>query len=404
MDIWRSLGGVVTVKLTSGDLPRRMRELSEAGLRLERVRYENDLTVQFRMSRSGVKPLRQMTAGKGDILFIGGRRGVYWTLRALAGRKLLLAGLTLQLALMLYLPTRILFITVEGNRKVPAQLILEAAEDAGVGFGTARRAVRSEKVKNDLLSQLPELQWAGVNTYGCRAVITVREREEVPNAAAADQLGSIIAARDGYVLSATVTRGNGLCGPGQAVRAGEVLISGYTDCGLTIMATHAEGEILALTSRELEAVMPEKWDQRTEEGESHTRYSLILGKKRINFYKGSGILDATCVRMYTEYVLTLPGGYQLPVKLLRTTWTECETEQAAVEQGAAENALCRFAGRYLRQQMVAGSICTREEAVELDSGVYRLRGRYACREMIGRFQEEKIGESYGETDRTDGER
>lgn len=31
-------------------------------------------------------------------------------------------------------------------------------------------------MKNALLSAIPELQWAGVNTYGCRAVISVRER------------------------------------------------------------------------------------------------------------------------------------------------------------------------------------------------------------------------------------
>ena len=62
--------------------------------------------------------------------------------------------------------------------------------------------------------------------------------------------------RDGFIVSATVTRGNFLCRVGQSVKAGQVLISGYTDCGICIQATRAEGEIYAQTSRDFAAVTP----------------------------------------------------------------------------------------------------------------------------------------------------
>ena len=63
-----------------------------------------------------------------------------------------------------------------------ARKILERAEYCGVHFGAKAGSVRSEQVKNRLLFEIPELRWAGVNTTGCTAVITVAERQsgEVP--------------------------------------------------------------------------------------------------------------------------------------------------------------------------------------------------------------------------------
>ena len=41
--------------------------------------------------------------------------------------------------------------------------------------------IRSEKVKNSLLQRIPQLQWAGINTDGCVAVISVREKTAIKN-------------------------------------------------------------------------------------------------------------------------------------------------------------------------------------------------------------------------------
>ena len=46
---------------------------------------------------------------------------------------------------------------VEGNSAVASVDIIDAAQNAGLGFGASRRAVRSEKVKNALLASIPDL-------------------------------------------------------------------------------------------------------------------------------------------------------------------------------------------------------------------------------------------------------
>ena len=181
------------------------------------------------------------------------------------------------------------------------------------------------------------------------------------------------------------------------MKAGQVLISGYTDCGICIQATRAEGEIYAQTSRSFAAVTPVKWTARGEQTAVRRKYSLILGKKRINLWKDSGILQGSCDRMDRRYELTLPGGFRLPVTLCVEEYTFYDWERMTLEPEAAEAALSRFAQSALTQQMVAGRIISREESVTQSEDKYLLEGTYACVEMIGRVRREQIGDTNGKS-------
>ena len=392
MGFFRSLAGMVTAELTSADLQGSLRAMTDQGIQLLDMAPSGDLSMVFRLDRRDVPALRRIAAKRGERLKILKKDGIYWDFKGLLKRPVLLLGMTLIIALTLVLPSRVLFVQVQGNEMVPSRLILEAAANSGIGFGASRREVRSEKMKNTLLSAVPQLQWAGVNTYGCVAVISVRERSTGTQGETDHSVSSIVASRDGFVLSCTVTRGNGLVTVGQAVKEGEVLISGYTDCGLSIEATRAEGEILAQTRRELTVITPSEQLVRGEQAGESTKFSLLLGKNRINFYQGSGISDASCVKMYSKYVLTLPGGFELPVALIKETVISYDSEPVQIAQEDAAAVLSSFASDYLKGQMVAGTITDRLEAVFPEEGIYRLTGNYVCTEMIGKRQQEQIGE------------
>lgn len=396
--MWRSLAGMVDVELTSADTAAALDEISGRGITVSSVRESGDLTVRFLIHRADLQNLERLAKKRGYRLCLRERKGIYWSTRSLLHRPVLIIGMLILLSAALSIPSRVWFVQVDGNESVPEKLILEAAEESGIRFGASRRTVRSEKVKNELLSALPQLKWAGVNTYGCVAVISVRERSIPQEEGGQNQVCSIVAARDGIIQSCTATKGNLLCAAGQAVKRGEVLISGYTDCGLTICAAQAQGEIMAQTQRDLEAVLPSKYRFRGRERSKTVNFSLIIGKKRINFYKGSGIWDATCGKMYQEYHLILPGGFELPVTLVKEVQTSCELSERVQEQRIAEKQLCGFTEDYLRQTMVAGEIINADCMVTHEDGVSILTGEYSCVEMIGRVRYEKIGDYNGKTD------
>ena len=397
MDIWKSLDGMVEAEITSAEPAAALEAANARGITLYDVKQLSDLTSCFRLRRRDYRSLAAISEKRGDTLRLRRRLGVYWTAKRLLGRPMLMWGLAALLAAAMYLPTRVFCVRVEGNVTVPSRRIQEAAEESGIRFGASRRAVRSEKMKNTLLSALPQLQWAGVNTAGCVATVSVRERTDSAVSEQDPTVSSVVAARDGVITSVTATRGNSLCRVGQAVKAGQVLISGYTDCGLCIRATRAEGEVYAQTSRTFAAVTPSKWTFRGAPGAVRRNYSLIIGKKRINLWKDSGILQGSCGRMDRRYDITLPGGFRLPAALCVEEYTFFEEETQTVEPADAETALSRFAGRMLTQLMVAGLILGRQESVTGSKDGYRLEGTYACTEMISRVRREQIGDINGKS-------
>lgn len=396
MTFWNSVAGMLEGELTGAEPGKSLQMITDRGIRLYDIRWEGELSVRFCFFRRDRAVIAALCERRGDRFRLNRRRGLYWTGFGLLRRPVLLTGMLLGFFLTLWLPTRVLFLSVEGNQAIPARQILEAAAECGIRFGASRRTVRSERMKNALLGALPELQWAGVNTAGCTAVISVREREPEPQTPQSLSFSHVVALRDGYITSCTATRGNLLCAPGQVVQEGQLLISGFTDCGICIRAEAAEGEIFAQTRREIRAVTPTKAVLRQTEGETKRLYSLILGKKRINLWKDSGIWDATCGRMYEEYYITLPGGFRLPITLAVETITGWETARGDALPGERE--LLDFARSLVSGQMTAGQILWQDAAFASAKGLLTLDARFLCEEMIGRVITEEIGDTNGKTD------
>ncbi len=396
MNFWSSIGGTVDVELVGADPLRELQRINEAGIVVSRVLKVDDLTVNFEIERRDYGKLSRLIHHRGCRLSIRGNRGMYWTLHGLLQRPVLLLGMLFIFILTLYVPSRVMFVQVVGNDTVPKQMIIEAAADCGIGFGASRRMIRSEKVKNALLAQLPQLQWLGVNTYGCTAVISVQEKTQTEGTKTPLCISSIIASRDGVITDMTVSSGTPLCKIGQAVRAGELLVSGYSDCGICIHGTRSEADIFANTQRNLQVITPNNYMQRTTTESVSKKYSLIIGKKRINFYKGSGISATTCGKMYEENVLTLPGGFQLPVVLVTETWMTDAVEETTVPQTQTVEILNDFTKYYLNQRMVAGEIISGSDDLTRHNGIDCLDGTYMCREMIGRVRIEETIDQYEE--------
>ena len=389
MTFWRSAAGVIEVELTAAEPEKALTAASLAGIQMYSVCHDKNLVCTFTIRRGDFARLAALCKKQGLSLKIVKKRGLYYAFANLYRRKMLIIGMSVLVFSALFLPARILFVHVEGNEKIPEKQILSAAEECGIRFGAARRLVRSEKVKNALLDAIPQLQWAGVNTSGCTAVISVRERDASSKPQNSGGVSSIIAERDGYILSCVTTRGNALVQPGQAVQKGQTLISGYTECGAYIQATQASGEIIAQTSRNLTVVSPVNCVRRTQSMGTSRIVSVLLGKKRIFFWKGSGISDAGCGRMYKQYDFTLPGGFRLPIALCLDTYQHFEMADSEHETSDLKT----FAHQYLKAQMVAGQIQSGTQTIQRSGDMLRLTGSYVCIESIGKVKPEQIGEA-----------
>lgn len=399
MNVWDRISGMLEIELTSAEPTAVLHRLNRKDVHLQNILYLDDMRVRFSITRKDYPEIERVTAKNGDKYSVKRKKGLYWLIRSLGLRPLLLVGLIFLLFITLALPSRIFIVRVEGNKILPEQMILERAGECGIGFGTRRRIVRSEKMKNALLSAMPELEWAGINTSGCVAVIQVREKEpDSQLTVRRSTVSSIVAARDGIIVSGTVLKGSALFETGQAVKKGQTLVSGYTDLGLTIRATAAEAEVYGQTIRDLQLILPDNTIKRECQISTERKYSLLIGKKLINFYKDSGICDTTCVKIYKENYMTLPGGVELPLAIVTEEWTYYEVLSDGLEAPICDEWLVSAANDYILEQMVSGQILDSSSTVTRTEDAACLESHYSCVEMIGQVKIEENIHDYGEYD------
>ena len=397
MSSFDTAAGTVRLELISADIVGSLRDINEMRIPVYDLQISGELSATFSIPWTALKRVQAAADRKGERTRVLSQKGINYMILSILSRKVLLFGLAILLVFALYLPSRVLFVEVEGNSNVSTDLILEAAKEAGLRFFASRREVRSEKMKNELLSKLPQLKWAGVNTYGCTAVISVRERSMEMQSTENSGTSRMIAACDGVITSCTVTEGSVVCDVGQAVRKGQVLVSGYTDCGGVIIAGRASGEIFAQTRHEISVAAPSRSKLRAESKEKQTLFSLRIGKKRINFYKGSGISDSRCDKMVEEYKLTLPGGYVLPIAFLKERYEFSEFWDNSLVDDSLALSLSEFGRELLKQSSVALAIVDSQVKLSSSTDLVVLSGIYSCTEMIAREQSEQIGDFYGKT-------
>jgi len=389
MNLWQSINGMLHIEITSAEVNDTLEELNRHGIVFYQVRQIDPLTVRCVVRRTDFGPISAYCQKYGSKIAIITKRGIFWWLKRGAHRPVLVTSILLLLLLIFFLPTRIFFFSVDGNEKIPVNQILEAAENCGIKFGVSRRVVRSEKMKNALLSAIPELQWAGINTYGCRAVISVTERESNIQKAQSENITRMIASQDGMITSSTITNGTGMCSVGQTVIKDQLLISPYVDCGMVIKLVPVDGEIFANTNRKTRAITLSHIHALMQTSEIEHRYYLNIGKKRINLWKGSGISDSTCGRMYEEYFIVLPGGFRVPVCLGKETLVYRSHTVSEITEELAEQMLADYMSAYVHQKMIAGTILAEEYFVTKDADLWVLDACYTCNEMIGRIVTEE---------------
>lgn len=389
--MWEPIFDRLTLEITSADVVGLLNALNREKIRLIAINYCSDLVVTVVISQLHLNKLRVVADKQGANVKILKKSGLYWIGLNLLKRPVLIIFAVSIVLLSAYLSSRIFFIRVNGNVTIPTNLIVESAADCGIYFGVSRRQVRSELVKNALLEKIPQLQWAGINTQGCTALISVREKTltEHDNGKK-NTVCSIVATRDGIIQNCTVYRGNPLCTVGQAVKAGQTLVSGYLDYGIVTKTTKADAEINAFTFHDLTFITPKATAIKADVVGQKTEYAILLGKKLIKLTKDSGNLGATCAKIYEENYLQLPAGFILPIAFVKETSYYYDETKDTATSADANQWLDSFAKMYLKKHMIAGEILSAQIEMTESQDIRQLKGKYACVEMIGQIKYEQM--------------
>ena len=382
-------GRYVDIRIISAEPESLVSDLLAADIDLWNVQIENLLTIVLTIRYRQLPLLKKILEKSGSTCQILKKEGLYWSFNRVRNRSAFLVGILTFVLCAIWIPGRVFFLETSGNERIPSKRILSEVESYGIRFGSKASDVRSEELKNKLLSSIPQLQWVGVDIQGTKAIIQVKERSVQENMDDTRRtVSSIVANKDGVITKMTVESGTPLFSVGQSVKENEVIVSGYTDCGIKVIAGNAKAEVFAHTLHEKEFVSPLFSERSGVAVHKTSCYKLRIGKKVINLCNHSGISDATCVKMYSENYWTLPGGFRLPVSVIKIDYMVHDGVNQTKE--AVCDWLMAYARSYIRQQMIAGEILSEDTHLEMNDGIHVLTGYYSCNELIGQVKYEEI--------------
>ncbi len=357
------------------------------------LKRTEDGAAQMSVSIPGYLKLRRVAGETGAFsVKIVRRSGVPFFLWRIRKRYALLIGLIACVLLTALSSVYVWQIDVVGNETVPTSQILAALRNEGVDIGTCVLDITEERVANRMLLDIPELSFITLNNHGSRIEVIVREKVAKPELYDREVPTGVFARKAGIISEITALEGWQTVKAGDAVDAGDELISAWVPQGKGFL-THASGKVQARTWYEMSLKMPLETAKKEYTGEKHTRTAIILGGKRINLYFLGGNPYGSCDKITTYKTLTLPGGAVLPVKIVRDTYEEYDRTTAGLSEEEAGQILSVKLLELLEDEIGDGWIVSREFETKNDNGVVTVTLHAECVEEIGverKLTEEEI--------------
>ena len=386
------LRGTVTVT-ARGPFPERLINLcAQQGVTFWGLEWLEDTAVRMTTRLACIRRLEELAERVGCQVEREGRRGLPWFLARFRRRYAFLLGLALSLTAVFFLSRFVLVVQVEGCEETPPQVVLAELRRQGLRPGAYGPALDRNSIAQEALKELDSLSWMGINLYGTRAVVQVRQAQPTPEIEDETGFYHIVAEADGVVLHLQPEQGDAAVEEGAVVARGDVLISGvvsvepprYSQAPVYYFTTHARGKVWARTWRTLTGEIPLDLTVKGEPEGKKTRWALELfgGRIPLGSQEEPG---GRCQLREERHTLSLPGVGALPISLVRRTWQFYGERQVQADLTAAQTLLEERLRRELERLVGEdGQVLSLHTAARAADGLLTVTVTAECEEEIGR--------------------
>ena len=385
------LRGTVTVT-ARGLFPERLINLcAQQGITFWGLEWLEDTAVRMTIRLACVKRLEPLAERVGCQLEWEERRGLPQFLSRFRRRYAFLLGLALSVTAVFFLSRFILVIQVEGCEETPPQVVLAELRRQGLRPGAYGPALDRNRIAQEALKTLDDLSWMGINLYGTRAVVQVRQAQPTPEIENDGGFYHIVAETDGIVLHLQPEQGDAAVEEGAVVARGDVLISGvvsvepprYSQAPVYYFTTHARGKVWARTWRTLNGEIPLSVTIKAEQREKKIRWALEVFGRHIPL-GGQEDPDGHWQLREERHTLSLPGVGTLPAALVCRTWQLYGEQQGQVDLTAAQTLLENRLKKELERLIgEGGQVLSVHTAARAAGGLLNVTLTAECEEEIG---------------------
>ncbi len=302
---------------------------------LDDFQGEADGAISFCVSLASAKKLQRLADAEGIRITLGNPRGLpsfLWRYRRRAG---LFLGFLLICAILFFSERFVWDIQITGNTTMTESEVREELRACGFGVGSYIPSVHAASLENRVLLHSNRIAWISVYLDGTVARVQVIEQVNAPPAEDRSHPANLIARADGQIELIELYRGNAVVTRGQAVKKGDLLVSGlYDSAAMGYRYTRAAGRVMARTEREFFVEIPLTYTEKYYDSPKYDEICLNFFNYSLKIFKYVGNGTDTYDIIKEEVYPSLFGSNSLPVGITlskRLSYTEREATRDAQE-------------------------------------------------------------------------
>lgn len=278
-------------------------------------------TVKAKIGLENFGRLRDIVRKTDSSVSILTKRGFPFIIKNIKRRKLFYASLLSLFVLIYIMSSFVWMIEIVGAKTVNTENIVKCLYAEGLKEGSFKGRLDKRHIENQVLINMPELSWIGIQIKGTKAIVEVVEKREVPPLISRTDACDIVAAKDGVITKLLVLSGDPLVKDGESVRRGQKLVTGtILRENLEPRQVHSLAQISARTWYEDAEEIPLQQIEYKPTGKVARHYKLQLLNKEFSRKRSVSFKDFN--EFVVEKNLISFGDYVFPVKLVEYRFEE----------------------------------------------------------------------------------
>jgi len=277
------LRGVVTLHVTGPQVEVFINALTGQGIVIWDVKPSKS-GLSLKLLLNDFYALRPLLKKTGCRIHITSRKGLPFITARLWKRKFFAVGL-LSFGIVLFLLSSMVWsVQVEGNERIAAEDVLDAARHEGVfPFQWIWRMEDPDKLSRDLTTRLPGTSWIGVQRTGTVVKIQIVEAVQ-PEKKPLYSPRHLVSRTDAVVTDIYAEQGKPMVSRNTRVKKGDILISGALGDEESVKYVVAKGEVKGLVWHEYNIEVPLKIKMNVYTGQRKDHSYLVLGKWAVQLW------------------------------------------------------------------------------------------------------------------------
>lgn len=218
-------------------------------------------------------------------------------------------GLILMISTILFLQNKIWVIEVSGNKNINREEIINCCKKIGITEGISKDKINSKRDRERLMLICDGLAWASLNIEGSVLNVNVTEVDKVDKS---NMPSNLKANFDGIIKKINVTSGNCVVKIDDAVKKGDILVSGIIDNKNETVFTKSQGSVFAETNRVFSVYEPYTTEKILKTSQKKEKKVLEILSIKLPLYLGN---ESKPYISSTEIIYPKVFGKKIPIKL-----------------------------------------------------------------------------------------